>query len=201
VLTNVSSLALLSTGVFASTNIDDLFVLVGFFSDRSFSRGRVVAGQILGIATIVAISLAVAFAALAFSPARVGLLGVAPIVIGLGKLRRLGGSKGERQATGGGVLQVAAITIANSGDNVGVYAPIFANQGPLEVTATVAIFAALTLVWCIAALWLVTHAALGGPARRYGRILLPFVLIGIGGVILYRSGAVDLVMKFAPSSL
>jgi cadmium resistance protein CadD (predicted permease) len=165
VLSNVSSLALLSTGVFASTNIDDLFVLVGFFSDRNVSRRRIVAGQILGIIAIVALSLAAAFAALAFSPAHVGWLGLAPMVIGTGKLMRLGQSVGhqsvgQRQAAAGGVLQVAAITIANGGDNIGVYAPIFANQRLLEMTGTVAIFAGLTLVWCFAALWLVSHTAL-----------------------------------------
>lgn len=196
-LSNASSLALLSTGVFASTNIDDLFVLVGFFSDRSFSRRRIIAGQILGIMSIVAISVAVAFATLAFSPAHVGLLGVAPILIGIGKLWRLGKSEDERQAATGGVLTVAAVTIANGGDNIGVYTPIFASQGPLEMTGTVAIFAALTLAWCLAALWLVSYAALGGSLRRYGRLVLPFILIGLGVVILYKSSAIDLAMRFA----
>jgi cadmium resistance protein CadD (predicted permease) len=121
VLSNVSSLALLSTGVFASTNIDDLFVLVGFFSDQNASRRRIIVGQILGIIAIVALSLAVAFAALAFSPAHVGLLGVAPIVIGMGKLLHLGRNDGRSQTAAGGVLQVAAITIANGADNIGVY--------------------------------------------------------------------------------
>lgn len=190
-LANVSSLALLSGGIFASTNIDDLFVLVGFFSDRSFSRRRIVVGQILGIAAIVAISLAAASVALAISPQLVGFLGLAPIAIGIGKLLRLGKSKVGRQATAVGVIQVAAVTIGNGGDNIGVYTPIFASQRPLEMTGTVAIFAALTLAWCFAAIWLVSRAALGGPIQRFGRVLLPFVLIGLGGLILYRSGAVD----------
>ncbi len=198
-LSNVSSLALLSTGVFASTNIDDLFVLVGFFSDRSASRRRIVAGQVLGIAAIVGLSLAAAFAALAVSPAHVGLLGVAPIVIGIGKLLRLGRDEAQSQPASGGVLQVAAITVANGADNIGVYTPVFASQGPLEMTGMVAIFAVLTLAWCLAALWLVSHTALGAPVRRYGHILLPFVLIGLGGLILYRSAAVDLAMRFAGS--
>jgi cadmium resistance protein CadD (predicted permease) len=194
-LANVSSLALLSGGVFASTNTDDLFVLVGFFSDRSFSRRRVIVGQILGIAAIVAISLAAASVALAISPQRVGFLGLAPIAIGIGKLRRLGKSNVGRQATAGGVIQVAAA------DNIGVYTPIFASQRPLETAGTVAIFAVLTLAWCFAALWLASHAALGGPIQRFGRVLLPFVLIGLGGLILYRSGAVDIALRFVGSPL
>jgi len=194
---NFLSLALLSTGAFVSTNIDDLFLLVGFFSDRSFSRGLIFAGQILGMAIIVAISLAAASAALAISPQRVGLLGVAPIVIGIGKLLRLG-KKEEGQPTAVGILQVAAVTVVNGGDNIAAYTPIFATQGSRDMIATLAIFALLTLVWCFAALGLVRHTALGKPLRRYGHVLLPFILIGLGGLILYRSGAVNLAMGVAP---
>ena len=192
------SLALLSTSAFVSTNIDDLFLLVGFFSDRSFSRGLIFAGQILGMAIIVAISLvAASAAALAISPAHVGLLGVAPIVIGIGKLLRLGKEE-EGQPTAVGILQVATVTVVNGGDNIAAYTPIFAIQGSREMSATLAIFGVLTLVWCFAALGLVRHTAVGKPLRRYGHVLLPFILIGLGGLILYRSGAVALAMGAAP---
>ncbi len=189
---NLFSLALLSTGAFISTNIDDLFLLVGFFSDRSFSRRHIFAGQILGIAMIVAISLAAAAAAVAVSPQRVGLLGLAPIVIGIGKLLRLGKAEDEGQPATAGILQVATVTLVNGGDNIAAYTPIFATQGPRELIATLAIFAALTIIWCFAALGLVRHTAIGRPLRRYGHVLLPFILIGLGGLILYRSGALRL---------
>jgi cadmium resistance protein CadD (predicted permease) len=195
---NLLSLALLSTGAFISTNIDDLFLLVGFLSDRSFSRGHIFAGQILGMAAIVAISLAAAWAALAISPERVGLLGLAPIVVGVGKLLRRGKSDEEGQPTAVGILQVAAVTVVNGGDNIAAYTPIFATQGSREMIATLAIFAVLTLVWCFVALWLVRHTALGKPLRRYGHVLLPFILIGLGGLILCRSGAVSLAVAPRP---
>jgi cadmium resistance protein CadD (predicted permease) len=194
---NFFSLALLSTGAFVSTNIDDLLLLVGFFSDRSFSRGLIFAGQILGMAIIVAISLAAASAALAISPQRVGLLGVAPIVIGIGKLLRLGKEE-EGQPTAVGILQVAAVTVVNGGDNIAAYTPIFATQGSRDMIATLAIFALLTLVWCFVALGLVRHTALGKPLRRYGHVLLPFILIGLGVLILYRSGAANLAVGLTP---
>jgi cadmium resistance protein CadD (predicted permease) len=180
---NFFSLALLSTGAFVSTNIDDLLLLVGFFSDRSFSRGLIFAGQILGMAIIVAIGLAAASVAFAISPAHVGLLGLAPIIIGIGKLLRLGKTE-EGQPTAVGILQVATVTVVNGGDNVAAYTPIFATQGSREMIATLAIFAVLTLVWCFVALWLVRHTALGKSLRRYGHVLLPFILIGLGGLIL-----------------
>jgi cadmium resistance protein CadD (predicted permease) len=173
---NFFSLALMATGAFISTDIDDLFLLVGFFSDRSFSRLSIFTGQILGIATLVAISLAAAFAALAISPAHAGLLGVAPLVIGIGKLLLLRKTEEEGQPTAVGVLQVAAITIVNGGT-------------PEEIIATIAIFGTLTILWCFAAWWLVRRTALGKPLRRYGHVVLPFILIGLGLLIIYRSGA------------
>src|SRR5258707_639891 len=84
-----SSLALVSVGLFATTNIDDLFLLVGFFSDRSLSHSRVILGQIPGVAVIVASSLAAALAALAVSPAYVGLLGILPVFLGVARFRGL----------------------------------------------------------------------------------------------------------------
>ena len=195
---NFLSLALLSTGAFVSTNIDDLFLLVGFFSDRSFSRRDIFAGQMLGMAAIVAISLAAAAAALAISPANVGLIGFAPIIIGIGKLLRFRQTKEEQQPAAVGILQVATVTIVNGGDNIAAYTPIFATQGSRDMIATLAIFAVLTLVWCFAALGLVRHTALGKPLRRYGHVLLPFILIGLGGLILYRSGAINFARGVAP---
>ena len=195
---NFLSLALLSTGAFVSTNIDDLFLLVGFFSDRSFARSHVFAGQILGMAIIVAISLAAASVALVISPQRAGLLGVAPIVIGIGKLLRVGKAEEEAEPMAVGILQVATVTIVNGGDNIAAYTPIFATQGSRDMIATLTIFALLTLVWCFLALGLVRHTALGKPLLRYGHVLLPFILIGLGGLILYRSGAINLARGLAP---
>jgi cadmium resistance protein CadD (predicted permease) len=195
---NFLSLVLFSAGAFVSTNIDDLFLLVGFFSDRSFSRSHVFAGQILGMAIIVAISLAAASVALVISPQRAGLLGVAPIVIGIGKLLRVGKTEEEAEPMAVGILQVATVTIVNGGDNIAAYAPIFATQGSRDMIAMLTIFALLTLVWCFVALGLVRHTALGKPLRRYGHVLLPFILIGLGGLILYRSGAANFAMGIAP---
>jgi cadmium resistance protein CadD (predicted permease) len=197
---NLFPLTVLAIAAFISTNVDDLLLLVGFFSDQSFSRSRIFVGQILGMAVIVAISLAGASAALVISPQRVGLLGVAPIVIGIRKLLRLRRAEDAEQPTAVGILQVAAVTIVNGGDNIAAYTPLFATQATREMAATVTIFAALTFLWCFAALWLVRHTAWGKPLHRYGHLVLPFILIGLGGLILYRSGALRLATTLGRSS-
>ena len=81
-------LANLALGVtlFAATNVDDLFVLLAFLSDSTFRVRQVVAGQYLGICPLIAASLLVSLIALALPPAYVGLLGLAPLAIGIRKL-------------------------------------------------------------------------------------------------------------------
>ncbi len=74
------SLALLSALVFATTNLDDFFVLLGFFSEAKLHFRRIVARQIIGVGLLVAVSLIAAFVVTAVSPAYVGFLGFVPLL-------------------------------------------------------------------------------------------------------------------------
>lgn len=118
----------LAIALFASTNMDDLFVLLGFFSDPKFKLRQVALGQLLGITLLFGVSVTASLVSLVLTPAYVGLLGLAPIVIGAKKLWGLG--KGEEStedeqedfkqspAGRGNVIAVAAVTIANGADNL-----------------------------------------------------------------------------------
>jgi cadmium resistance protein CadD (predicted permease) len=77
-------LGVLATGlvVFASTNTDDLLLLVAFFAHPEFTGRQVVLGQFAGIAAIVVIAVVGSGIAAAASPAHVGLLGFLPIAWG-----------------------------------------------------------------------------------------------------------------------
>lgn len=198
-MSSVSYLVFLA-GVFASTNIDDLFILVGFFSHKGVSHPQIILGQFLGIGLLVGAGLAVALAAIAISSAYVGLLGIAPILLGLMKLRsafihlsKKDDPPSEPSKKGLGAFVVASVTIASGGDNIGIYAPLFATQNRLQMIQTVAVFGVLTLVWCLIARMLVTHPAVAEPIHRIGPLVMPVVLIALGAFILYSSGAFELV--------
>jgi cadmium resistance protein CadD (predicted permease) len=198
------SLALVAAGLFATTNVDDLFLLVGFFSDRNLSAWQVVLGQITGVAVLIAVSLFAALAALAFSPSYVGLLGFAPIILGALKIRslcvdeRADDSPAELRGrlTSGGSAGVALVTIASGADNIGVYTPFFAAQTAARIAVIVFVFIALTVVWCFAARWLISHRAIGTFLRSTAPIVLPLVLIALGLSILYATGAGALIARF-----
>jgi cadmium resistance protein CadD (predicted permease) len=197
------SRALVAAGLFATTNVDDLFLLVGFFSDKNLVQWQVAFGQVIGVAVLIATSLAAALAAVAFSPSYVGLLGFAPIILGALKFRRLlGGARAaespeERRypRSRGGATGVALVTIASGADNIGVYTPFFAAQTTAQNAVVIFVFGALTIIWCFAARWVVAHRAMGTFLHRAGPIALPIVLIVLGVSIIYASGAGTLVMQ------
>jgi cadmium resistance protein CadD (predicted permease) len=194
-----SIFAVLTVGVvvFASTNVDDIFLLSAFFVDPHLAVRNVVLGQFLGIGTLVIVSACAALAALAVPPGWTALLGIFPLAIGLAKLRQLrtdqegvetDGSSDDREhrleeRTHSQILAVAGVTIANGGDNLGVYIPLFAN-GPKWIAVYAALFALMTAIWCAVGYTLVNNPVAGQHARRYGHVVLPFVLVGLGLYIL-----------------
>lgn len=86
-----SLLSLLGVGVvvFASTNVDDIFLLSAFFADPHFRPRAIVLGQLLGIGTMVGISGLAALAAIAVPDGYTALLGAVPLLLGARGLLRL----------------------------------------------------------------------------------------------------------------
>lgn len=188
----------LAVVLFVTTNIDDVFILLGFFADPKVRTRQIVAGQYLGIAALVAVSLVASLISLVLAPAYVGLLGLIPVALGLKELYELRQGADDdddepaRTVGLGNIAAVAAVTIANGGDNIGVYTPVFATANAAELATICLVFAAMIAVLLAAAHWLVHHPALGAPIRRYAPIVVPCVLIGVGVWVLYESGSFSL---------
>ena len=183
------------TAAFAATDIDDLFVLMLFFSNPAYGGRQVVIGQYVGIGALVTAGIVGSLIALVVPQWIVGLMGLLPITIGIKKLIDL--RKGEddydeslktlqsNRKSYLRFLTVAGVTVANGGDNIAVYVPLFASSStPAEVITLVAIFLAVTAVWCALAYRLVNHRIVAKRLSRIGHILLPAVLIGLGIFIL-----------------
>jgi cadmium resistance protein CadD (predicted permease) len=189
-MTQLPLLALAVT-LFVSTNIDDLIVLIGFFADRRFRTRDIVAGQYVGLTVLFLVSAAGSLLSLVIPGAYLGLLGIFPIVIGVRKLSSLRHGASEPQnISPGSVAGVALVTIANGGDNIGVYMPAFVVHSGSEIGMIAMVFIAMTALWCMLAHWMVNRPGLGAPLRRYGHILSPLVLIGLGLLILHHAGTI-----------
>jgi cadmium resistance protein CadD (predicted permease) len=106
-----------------------------FFSSLTFSVRQVILGQYIGIGLLVAISALGSLISLIIPTYIIGLLGIAPIVIGVKKLVTLR-KKNECNSKSKEIARdkmnklafaaVAAVTFSNGGDNIGVYTPLFA---------------------------------------------------------------------------
>jgi cadmium resistance protein CadD (predicted permease) len=181
-----------AVGLFTVTNIDDIVLLALFFARAAGHRGaasRIVLGQYLGFAAILAVSVAAALGATLLPESVVPYLGLLPLALGLKAAWQAwrGGDDdtGEPARTGGPrALEVAAVTFANGGDNLGVYVPVFATSGHGGMTVYAAVFLALVAVWCLAGRFFATRPLVAKALSRWGHVLLPLVLIGIGLVIL-----------------
>jgi len=181
---SLASTLLVGVTAFAATNLDDLFLLVAFFA-AGWGRARdVVLGQYAGIGALFAVSALASLFALALPAGYVCLLGLLPVLLGLKLLLADNDAAAPQTAPGAGILSVATTTVANGGDNIGVYVPLFATSSTLEIGLYGAIFALMTGLWCMAAHWLVRHPAAGAPIRRHGPKVAPFILIALGLVIL-----------------
>jgi cadmium resistance transport/sequestration family protein len=192
----------LAVAVYVSTNLDDVFLLLGFFADPRFRTRDVIIGQYLGIGALYVVSALASFVSLVISMQYVGLLGLIPIGIGVKLLLDWGGDKDDESeqdgsigAASGRILSVAAITVANGGDNIGVYVPFFATRSGMELAIVGVVFAVLTAAWCVLARQLVQHPVLGAPIRRYGHKLAPFVLIAVGILVLHDAGSIEIVRR------
>jgi cadmium resistance protein CadD (predicted permease) len=194
-LTQLPLLALAIT-LFASTNIDDLVVLIGFFADRRFRTRDIVAGQFVGVAALYLASASGSLLSLVIPRAYLGLLGILPIVIGIRKLSDLRrDASAPENSSQGSVAGVTLVTIANGGDNIAIYIPAFAVHSGAENAVIAMVFVAMTALWCMLAHWMVNHRRFGAPLRRYGHIFAPMVLIGLGLVIIYKAGTMGWLLR------
>lgn len=190
-----------AAGLFAVTNIDDILILSLFFAQGAGHRGsarRIVIGQYLGFAAILAVAAAAAFGATFLPASAIPYLGLLPLALGLKAAwqgwRHRGDEDAERETTPGGprALEVAAVTFANGGDNIGVYVPVFATAGVGGMSVYAGVFLALVAVWCSAGRFFATRPVIAEALSRWGHVLLPLVLIALGLLILVEGGAFGL---------
>ena len=87
---------------------------------------------------------------------------------------------------------MAAITFANGGDNIGVYVPVFATTDAGGLITYCMVFLVLVAAWCALGRFFATRPVVARVLARWGHVLLPIVLIGIGMVILVEGGAFGL---------
>lgn len=203
---------------FAATNIDDIVISMLFFAqvNATFRPRHIVVGKYLGFTALIAASLPGFFGGLIVPKAIIGLLGLVPIAIGISHLVKTENDRDELQAVSGEfkcqsnssavsklanlfnaqTLNVAAVTVANGGDNIGIYLPLFASNDLPSLAVILAVFSVMVGVWSYVAYRLTRQRAIAKILTRYTQAIVPFVLIGLGIFILIESGTYRLLPLF-----
>lgn len=207
---------------FTSTNIDDIFVLMLFFSqiNNVMKRRHVVIGQYLGIGVLIAISIIGALGVSVIPHEYVALLGLTPIYLGIKeyvdykKEIKSNGNTGHQKLQNvedrqleaktenriitfiksiinPSVLKVFSVTLANGGDNIGIYIPLFSGMSLVGILVTVIIFIFLIALWCFIALKLAEHPFVQSNIEKYKHLFVPIIFIGLGIFILIESGTIS----------
>ena len=179
------SLGILSASIatFAATNIDDALLLTLFFARRIPAR-RIVAGQYVGFAAIVGLSLIGAWGALAIPHRWIHFIGVVPLAIGIKRLlqARRTGTRNLAPATES-VASIALLTLSNGADNISVYVPFFV-LGRAKIWLILIAYAALVALWCVVGRWLGNHSLILRSVDRWGHWVVPLVFVGLGIYVL-----------------
>lgn len=207
---------------FVATNLDNVILLQLFLSQAhtAAQRRHVVVGQYLSFIVIILVSLPGYFGSLIIEPAWIGVLGILPIVMGVKhffgdrdnispslKAARSASlnitSTGKRKAflflfrsiISPKTYKIAAIILASSVDSFGVYLPLFASTSSAGLLAIITLLLILTGVLCWLALLLNSHPKTAKVSNDYGSRLVPFLLIGLGGFILWENGTVNALLQ------
>ncbi|GAA1604859.1 MULTISPECIES: cadmium resistance transporter [Kribbella] len=190
-----------AAGLFAVTNIDDIVVLALFFAQGAGHRGTtrsITIGQFLGFIAILTVAVAAAFGATFLPDQAIPYLGLLPLALGIKaaiqawRHRNDADDDNPAKTSAPAAAAVATVTFANGGDNIGVYVPVFATAGIGGMIVYVVVFLILVAVWIAAGRYFATRPAIAKALSRWGHILLPVVLIGIGLLILIEGEAFGL---------
>jgi len=175
---------------FIASNIDDTFILIILFMTPGLSARDVTVGQFLGIIILVAVSSLAVLLSLAIPPFAIGFLGIIPIVIGVKRLLEYRENEAEAYAQKGylSFLSVAAVTVSNGGDDIGVFTPLFAKyNGIVEFSLLISLLMIMTGIWCIVTYYFLRHPFIASRINALSKNVTPFALISIGIYIILDS--------------
>ncbi|MDL9978444.1 cadmium resistance transporter [Microbacterium sp. ASV49] len=177
-----------AVALFVGTNLDDI-VALALLNASSSATGRprrwhIWVGQYVGLGILVAVSAIASVGLAAVLGGWIWTIGLIPLTLGVIRLiaaiRSHGAGVGNVSAAAHGILGVVGLTLANGGDNLAAYTPVFHTLSPAEFTITMGVFAVGVAVWCTLGRIVVSHRRVTAALQSWGRWIIPAVYIAIG---------------------
>jgi cadmium resistance transport/sequestration family protein len=201
-MTEILTAIVTGVAAFIATNLDDILILTLLFTqvNQLFRRRHIIIGQYLGFSLLILASLTGFFGSFFLPILWIRWLGLIPVALGIFNI--LQGEEEDNNIET--VLEtskssflvswlspqtcgVAALTIANGSDNIGIYVPLFASSTLGNLVTIVSVFMILVGVWCFTAHQLTHLPAIANLITSHGSHFVPCVLIGLGVFIIKES--------------
>jgi len=204
-----------------ATTFDDNIYLTAFFGkvNHVFRPKHVILGEFIGFTVLVIASLPGFLGGLVLPEAWIGLLGILPIAIGISNLMSREDQEETVQAVsldfGHAVeskrqkksllatlrdrqtYRVSAVAIANGGNNIGIYVPLFATTNLPSLSVILCVCYLTVGLWCFLSYNMTRNPLMAPVLARYGRKIFPFILILLGFSIMKESGTFHLLPSLA----
>lgn len=181
---------------FASTNIDDIFILMLFYGSAKVRSSTIIIGQYVGIGFLFVVSLLASYIGNVVDQRYLGILGLFPIFLAIRHVMALIRSTNDDDEAvnvkSSSFLAIAGVTIANGGDNIGVYVPLLTTMTQAAKIQMAAVFLVMTYLWCWAGKYFASRPLVAHQLEKYGHVVMPVVLFLLGVFILTESHTFDL---------
>jgi len=184
----VESVLLIGLGLFAVTHIDTLLVVSAFCADNDYRAWEVFVGHYVGFSVSLFGAVASALVAAELFREWTFLLGLIPFSVGLwGLLNRPPENIVEELPAvpnAAGRIRVVTVTgIGLSGENIAVFVPFFADLSTRELLFILGVYLVCAGIVFLLASLIVRYAAGDTISDRLDRLLVPTVLMVIGGYV------------------
>lgn len=182
------TIVLLAAASFAATSLDNLLILVGLLGGTQ-QRAEVASGYLTGMLFVGTTATGLSVATHQLPPASLGYLGLIPIGLGAWHLLQLRRRPQSRDRTRGrvGLLPVALVTVAASGDSLATFVALLSDSAMPLAIPILATIAACSFGWLAIARFLSRRERVVRILRRGGAYLMPLLLVAIGTYILLDS--------------
>ncbi len=220
-MTWLISTLMLGMSAAIATTFDDNIYLTAFFGkvNRHFRPTHVVCGEFLGFTVLMLVSFLGYLGGLMVPDAWIGLLGLLPVMIGISNLISRETEAEAFEAISVDFItnnqssksrkyfwttlfdpktyRVSAVTIANGGNNLGIYIPLFASSTLPSLGIIVLVCYLTVAFWCFLSYNVTRTPVVAKFLSRYASKVFPFVLIWLGLSILIDSGSYQLLPNLA----
>jgi cadmium resistance protein CadD (predicted permease) len=177
---------------FASTSMDNLFLLVTLSLHPKYGAAKVRQGYLLAIVAMIVICLLFAQGIQQLPAEIIPYIGVVPLTIGLFELRQLFRRTTSKELAnpdiklkeGGSFLTISLIMMTHSWDSIAVLAPLLSDTRPGLIGWMIASILTAAAILTFGAQKAVGHPKMRTLLERYSPRILPFLLIGVGLYIL-----------------